>query len=83
MSYRTIAHLALASAVLVWGAVWLRRSVASGVRYELGEDLRHTFLTPHRSYSAFFNDGRPRRIVPMILMISGAALLVWGLWRLR
>ena len=61
------------------GALWYRRSLSSGDRYDYKEDAKHSFLTPHWNYSGYVNDGKPRRIVPVMIILGGIAILIVGL----
>ena len=60
------------------GVVWYRKSLRSTTPYDLAEDFRRSFLSPHGSYSGFYNDGKPRRIVPVLTTCGGLGLLILG-----
>ena len=61
------------------GILWYRKSFSSEDRYDFKEDFKRSFLTPHLKYSGFFNDGKPRRIVPAIMILGGIGILAVGL----
>ena len=61
------------------GALWHRRAPSSGDRYDYKEDAKHSLLTPHWKYSGYINDGKPRRIVPVMIILGGIAILIVGL----
>jgi hypothetical protein len=46
--------------------------------YDFKEDFKHTFLTPHWKYTNHLNDGKPRRIAPVIAILIGMGILVVG-----
>lgn len=79
MSIKTIILISFATALIGFGVIWFQKSLSGDEPYDFREDFRHSFLTPHWTYSAFLNDGKPRRIAPTILIIGGLGLLVVSL----
>jgi hypothetical protein len=74
-----LAVLIVVSAIAIsFGVAWYRRGLAAEQPYDFREDFKHTFITPHLDYSGYLNDGKPRRIAPMIVILGGVGLLVWG-----
>ena len=82
MRPRLLLLICISLALICCGALWYGRSLSSGDRYDCKEDMKRTFLTPHWKYSGYLNDGRPRRVVPAMLILAGIALLVAGLMKL-
>lgn len=83
MVLRWLLVLVFALAVSGLGFVWYRSSKDHPRPYSFREDFTHTFLTPHFKYSAHHNDGGNRRIVPMMLMLSGPFILAVAWFRLQ
>lgn len=82
MWLKLIILISISLAIVSYGVLWFRKSLSSEIRYSFKEDFKRSFLTPHWSYSAFFNDGKPRRIVPAIVVIAGIGILAVGLIKL-
>jgi hypothetical protein len=70
--------------LIFYGVLWFGKSLSSKVRYDFKEDIKYSFITPHWSYSGFFNfdANRPRRIVPVMLVLGGVGILVVGLFKI-
>ena len=66
---------AIAVVALIWGILWVAKSFSPEAKYDFWEDARRSFFAPHRSYEGFYNDGKPRRIVPWILILGTLGLL--------
>lgn len=73
--------LAIAGLFIIGGAVWFYRSFDASTSYDFEADLKRSFLTPHWSFSAHYNDGKPRRIVPGIVFFGGLGILAMGIVR--
>ena len=69
---------------IFYGVLWFIKSLYSKVRYDFKEDIKYSFMTPHWSYSGFFNfdETRPRRVVPAMLVLGGIGILVVGLLKI-
>ena len=70
--------------LISFGVVWFGKSLSSKVRYHFKEDIKYSFITPHWSYSGFFNfdESRPRRIVPALLVLGGIGIMAVGLLKI-
>jgi hypothetical protein len=79
MGLRLLVLISISSIFIFSGILWLRKSLSSADSYDFKEDVKHTFLTPHWTYSNHFNDGKPRRIAPVIAILIGMGILVVGL----
>lgn len=79
MGLRLVVLISISSIFISSGILWYRKSLSSEDRYDSKEDFKHTFLTPHWTYSAHLNDGKPRRIAPVIAILIGIGILVVGL----
>ncbi len=79
MWFKLILLISISLIFVSYGVLWYGKSVNFGARYDFKEDFKHTFFTPHGTYSGFFNDGKPRRIVPALLVLGGIIILAVGL----
>jgi hypothetical protein len=79
MWFKLLLLICISLIFISYGALWLRKSLSSGDRYNFKEDIKHCFLTPRWKYSGYINDGKPRRIAPAIIILGGIAILVVGL----
>ena len=79
MWFKIIILITLSSVMILYGVLWYIKSFSSNDRYDFKEDFRRSFLTPHWTYEAFFNDDKPRRIVPIIMILGGIVILIVGL----
>lgn len=79
MWLRLIVLISISSIFISSGILWFRKSLSSADSYDFKEDFMHTFLTPHWKYSNHLNDGKPRRIAPVIAILIGMGILVVGL----
>jgi hypothetical protein len=84
MLIKIIIILFVSSIFIFYGVLWFSKSLSSKVRYDFKEDIKYTFFTPHWKYSGFFNfdENRPRRIVPVLMIVSGIVILTLGLCKL-
>lgn len=81
MVLRWLFIVAFAFAFSGFGFLWFRSCRNHPDPYSFREDFRHTFLTPHLKYSGHHTDGGHRRIVPIMLMLSGPFILVVAWFR--
>ncbi len=79
MTIKTIILIGFATGLIAIGSIWLFKSFSSEEPYDFREDVIHSFIKPHWTYSAFLNDGSPRRIAPAFLIVGGLGLLVVAL----
>jgi hypothetical protein len=79
MFVKLIVIFSISSAFIFYGVSWFRKGVNSDECYDFKDDLKHSFLTLHGKYSGFFNDGKPRRIIPAMLIVGGGVILIVGL----
>jgi hypothetical protein len=73
--------VSISSLFISYGILWYRKGLSSEERYSFKEDFQYSFLTPHWKYSNYFNwnDSKPRKIVPVMLIFGGIGMLVVGL----
>ncbi|MEL6339634.1 MAG: hypothetical protein AAGJ56_04500 [Myxococcota bacterium] len=83
MLFRWLFILVFACAVSGFGFVWYRKSKNHPEPYSFRDDFIHSILTPRFKYSAHHNDGGNRRIVPIMLMLSGPFILAVAWFRLQ
>ena len=71
----------ISSFFIFYGAVWFRRSISSKEHYDFKEDFKYSFLTLHWKYANYYNwnDSKPRRIVPVMIILGGIGMLIVGL----
>jgi len=68
---------------IIYGTIFLKKSLNSSIRYDLKEDVKHSFFTPHRTYSSFLNydEMRPGRIMPSLIILAGIAIILLGIFK--
>lgn len=70
----------ISCSLIFYGASWFRDSISSDKQYNFKDDFKHTFLTLHSTYSNFLrSEGKPQKIAPIMIIISGLGILVAGL----
>ena len=81
MWFKLIGTVCISAIFISYGILWYRKSLSSEEHYDFKEDFKHSFLTPHWTYSNHFNfnDSTPRRIAPVIMILGGIGILVVGL----
>lgn len=79
MWFKLILLVSISLVIISYGVLWYRKSLTSDDRYDFKEDFKRSFLTPHLKYSGFFNDSKPRRIVPAMIILGGIGILAVGL----
>ena len=81
MWFKLIGIVFISSIFISYGLIWYRKSLSSADHYNFKEDFKYSFLTLHRSYSNYFNmnDDKPRKIVPVMVILGGIGTLVVGL----
>jgi hypothetical protein len=81
MWFKLIVIVSISSMFIFYGIIWYRNGLASKERYDFKEDFKYSFLTIHRKYESYFNwkDSTPRRIMPVMIIIGGVGMLVYGL----
>lgn len=79
MSIKLIFLIFFSWVMVLYGVIWYRRGLSADDPYDLKEDFKHTFLRLRGSYSGSLEDGKPRKIAPVILIIGGIGVLVIGL----
>ena len=67
--------ISISVTMITYGIFWLMKSFYSKNCYDFTEDFRKSFLVVHWSYAGFFNDKKPRRIIPILLIIGGLGVL--------
>jgi hypothetical protein len=66
-------------AMIAYGIFWFSKSFSLENRYDFNEDLKKSFFSIHWKNEGFFNDNRPRRIIPIMLILGGIGILCLGL----
>jgi len=79
MWIKLIVLISISSIIISFGIIWYRKSFSSEDHYDFKEDFKRSFLSLHWKYSGFFNDAKPRRIVPSIIILGGVGILIVGL----
>ena len=82
MWFKIILLVSISLITISYGILWYRKSFSTEDRYDFKEDFKRSFLMPHWKYSGFYNDGKPRRIVPAIIILGGIGILVVGLTKI-
>jgi hypothetical protein len=82
MWFKLLLLVCISSTFISYGALWYRKSLSSEDRYDLTEDARRSFLAPRWKYSSHASDGKPRRIVPAMIILGGIAILAVGLMKM-
>lgn len=81
MWFKLIGIVSTSLLFISYGLIWYRKSLSSEEPYDFKEDFKYTFLTIHRKYSNHFNwnESKPRRIAPIMIIVGGIGILVVGL----
>lgn len=80
---KLIILISIASVFIVRGLLWFRESMTPEENYDFWEDFKDSFLTLHWKYSDYLNDGQPRRIVPIMMILGGVGILVIGIVKIQ
>ena len=84
MWVKLIIVLSISFLFIFYGILFFIKSHTAQVRYDFKEDLKSSFFKVHLKYTDFFNfdENKPRRIVPVILVLGGIGILTLGLYKL-
>jgi hypothetical protein len=77
---KLICLILISCSLITYGVFWYRKDNPSNEQYNFKDDFKHTFLTPHWTYSDFLqSEDNHQKIAPILIILGGLVILVIGL----
>jgi len=84
MIFKLLVIIAISSIFIFHGLAWYRKGLSSKEPYDFKEDFKASFFTPYWSNATHLkmNDGKPRKIFPIMYILGGIGILIVGLFKI-